>query len=114
MPRYAKPAKNRIGAWATRVSVTEHGATSMVGVGVVVSVVGLLALLETLETSMLSFRLPVQQLVLLLETFEVVLFPAGPEHSPRASDMHSKNAMVHAACIFMPFKFSANKRSCEL
>ena len=111
MPRYAKPAKNRIGAWATRVSVTEHGATSMVGVGVVVSVVVLLALLET---SMLSFRLPVQQLVLLLETFEVALFPAGPEHPPRASDRHSKNAMVHAACIFMPFKFSAKRRSCEL
>ena len=84
----------------------------MVGVGVVVLVVALLALLET---SMLSFRLPVQQLVLLLETFEVVLCPADPaEHSPRASDMHNKNAMVHAACIFMPFKFSANKRSCEL
>ena len=114
MPRYAKPAKNRIGAWATRVSVTEHGATSMVGVGVVVLVVALLTLLETSLLSALSLRLPVQQLVLLLETFEVVLFPAGPEHSPRASDMHSKNAMVHAACIFMPFKFSANKRSCEL
>ena len=83
----------------------------MVGVGVVVLVVALLALLET---SMLSFRLPVQQLVLLLETFEIVLFPAGPEHPPRASDRHSKSAMVHAACIFMPLKFSAKRRSCEL